>query len=88
MPKQSGLSTRQLLVKIPNYPCLYRHKINETYYGIKKLRGKRKEHSLDTTDRKTAERSLEKWLKRLDRVDAEAAKTTLKDLLDKFVKIS
>src|SRR5437016_3921040 len=39
------LSTRQLLTKIPNYPGLYRHKINRSYYGIKKYKGKRKEHS-------------------------------------------
>ncbi len=45
MPDNSGLITRQLLVKIPNYPCLYRHKDSKMYYGIKKLRGKRKEHS-------------------------------------------
>jgi hypothetical protein len=55
-------STRQLLVKIPNYPCLYRHKDNGRYYGIKKYRGKRKEHSLETTDRKLAERKLKKWI--------------------------
>ena len=52
------LTTRQLLAKIPNVPCLYRHRINGTYYGIKKLQGKEKDHSLDTTDRKLAERRL------------------------------
>lgn len=52
------LSTRQLLVKIPNVPRLYRHKINGSHYGIKKHPGKRKEHSLTTTDRKTAWRTL------------------------------
>ncbi len=40
--------------------CLYRHKINDSTYGIKKLRGKRKERSLFTTDRKTAGLSLNK----------------------------
>jgi hypothetical protein len=50
--KTPRLSTRQLLGKIPNVPGLYRHTINGTYYGIKKISGKRKEHSLDTTDRK------------------------------------
>jgi hypothetical protein len=25
-------------------PCLYRHEVNSTYYGIKKLKGKEKDH--------------------------------------------
>jgi len=72
------------LVKIPNYPCLYRHKVSGRYYGIKKYRGKRKEHSLETTDRKLAERKLKKWIADLDTVDATAEKITLGGLLDKF----
>jgi integrase len=81
------LSTRQLLVKIPNYPCLYRHKTNGTYYGIKKQAGKRKEHSLDTDDRKLAERKLKTWVETLDKLDTEAEKITLEQLLEKFQKI-
>jgi integrase len=77
-------STRQLLVKIPNVACLYRHGVNQTYYGIKKTRGKRKEHSLETAERKLAERRLKEWIDGLDRIDAEAEKTTLAQLLDKF----
>ncbi|MEI7731140.1 MAG: tyrosine-type recombinase/integrase [Verrucomicrobiota bacterium] len=80
------LSTRQLLEKIPNYPCLYRHSVNNTYYAIKKHGGKRKEHSLDTTDRKSAERRLKDWIANLDKVDAQAEKTTLEQLLEKFIK--
>ncbi len=78
-------STRQLLEKIPNFPCLYRHTLNETYYGIKKVSGKRKEHSLQTADRKIAERKLAEWVKNLDKIDSTAEKTTLKQLLAKFV---
>jgi hypothetical protein len=78
------LSTRQLLVKIPNYPCLYRHSVNSTYYGIKKHDGKRKEHSLQTDDRKIAERKLKAWIADLDKIDNEAGKTTLAQLLEKF----
>lgn len=78
------LSTRQLLNKVPNYPCLYRHSVNDTYYGIKKHGGKRKEHSLDTTDRKIAERRLKDWVATLDKIDAEAEKTSLDGLLTKF----
>ena len=81
------LTTRQLLAKIPNVPCLYRHRINGTYYGIKKLQGKEKDHSLDTTDRKLAERRLKEWINGLDKLDAEAQKTTLEELLSKFQNI-
>ena len=38
------LTARQLLSMIPNAPCLHRHKINGTYYGINKLKGKEKDH--------------------------------------------
>ena len=52
-------TTRRLLAKIPNVPCLYRHKINGKYYGINKINGKEKDHSLDTSDRKEAELQFE-----------------------------
>ncbi len=80
-------STRQLLDKIPNVPSLYRHSVNGTYYGIKKLAGKRKEHSLDTADRKIAERKLRVWISDLAKIDTEAEKTTLAQLLEKFTSI-
>jgi len=79
-------STRQLLGKIPNFPGLYRHTINGIYYAIKKKSGKRKEHSLDTTDRKVAERRFKEWDANLDKVDTEVEKTTLAQLVEKFEK--
>jgi integrase len=82
---QNRKSTRQLLAKIPNVPCLYRHKLNETYYGVKKAGRKRKEHSLGTTDRKLAERRLKTWIDDLDRIDARAAKITIAALMEKFL---
>ena len=84
MATNQQLSTRQLLEKIPNFPCLFRHKLNGTYYGIKKVSGKRKEHSLQTTDRKISERRLAEWIKTLEKIDSIAEKTTLNQLLDKF----
>jgi integrase len=78
-------STRQLLDKIPTVQCLYRHKLNGTYYGIKKQSGKRKEHSLQTADRKIAERKLAEWVKGLDKIDSTAEKTSLAQLLEKFI---
>src|SRR5476649_922588 len=79
-------STRQQLVKVPQVPGLYRHSLNLGYYGIKKLGGKRKEHSLGTTDRKLAERRLNVWLGNLDKVDASAERLTLKELVEKLQK--
>jgi hypothetical protein len=78
------VQTKDLLEKIPNFPCLYRHSVNGLYYGIKKVSGKKKSHSLDTSDRKIAERRLKDWIQDLDRIDAQAARTSLGDLLDKF----
>jgi integrase len=83
--KSKRPSTRQLLDKIPNHPGLYRHRNSGRYYGIKKSGGKRKEHSLETSDRKSAERRLKEWLAVLDDVDRDAEKTTLKQLIEKFV---
>jgi hypothetical protein len=80
MPK----STRQLLVKIPNYQCLYRHGLSGTYYAIPKIRGKRKEHSLKTPERKLAERKLKKWLADLEKIEADAERTSLRKLIDKY----
>lgn len=77
-------STRQLLVKIPNFPCLYRHETSGVYYAIKKLRGRRKEHTLGTTDRQSAERKLKEWVANMDRIDPETEKMTLGELVDKF----
>ena len=78
------LSTRQILIEIPNVPCLYRHKINGRYYGLKKIGRKRKEHALGTTDRKVAERFLKKWINDLERLDPAMDKISLGDLLGKF----
>ena len=66
------LSTRQLLKKVPNVPCLYRHKLNLRYYGIKSVRGKlisealRTEHGEPITDRKIAERRLKEWVESVE----------------------
>ena len=82
------LSTRQQLVKIPNFPCLYRHCKTGVYYGITKQGGKRKEHSLGTADRRSAERLLKDWLTDLDQIDQSTQKTTLDALIDKFLAMN
>ena len=77
----------QLLIKIPNDPCRYRHTVNGTYYGIKKLASKRKEHSLGTDDRKIVERKLKTWISELDRIDTEAEQTNLAQLIEKLTNV-
>jgi hypothetical protein len=77
-------SNRQLLAKISNVPNLYRHSVNGTYYGIKKLGNKPKQRSLKTTDRKIAERKLAEWIKNLGKLDPEVENTTLGQLIEKF----
>ncbi len=77
-------STNQLLDKIPDRPGLYRHSVNRTYYGRKKIGGKRKEKSLETTDRAIAERRLKEWVENLAKIDREFEKTTLEELFEQF----
>ena len=79
-------STRQLLKKIPGFPCLYRHDVNEIYYGITKVLGNRKEHSLGTTDRKLAERNLKAWLQDLAEIEPGKARKTVGNLLEDYQK--
>jgi integrase len=77
-------STRQLLVKIPNHQCLYRHEKNGRYYGITKIRGNRKERSLGTTDRKYAERLLKEWLADVEITEGAATRMVLQSLLEAY----
>ena len=84
-PKQKG--TREQLVKIPNFPCLYRHEQNQKYYGIKKHKGRIIPKSLDTTDRKIAERELKKWIESLTAPKAVSEVPTLGDLYAQFLEL-
>ena len=81
-------STRQQLVKVPQVPCLYRHSLSRKYYGIKKVGGKRKEHSLDTIDRKLAERRLKKWIADLGKTNVEVERLTLREMLVQLQKVN
>jgi hypothetical protein len=80
-------SARQLLNKVQSAQWLFRHSINGTYYAQKKINGKRKEHSLDTTDRKIAERRLKEWIANLEAIDSEAETMTLAELLENSKKL-
>jgi len=75
-------------VKIPHVPGLYRHTKSGRYYGEKKVKGKRKERSLGTTDRRIAETRLKVWIANLGKVDTEVEKTTLKQLIQRFKSVT
>ena len=78
--------TRELLDKIPNAPCLYRHRENNSYYGIKKIGGKIKTRALDTADRASANRKLAEWLKELAETDAGKADLTVAGLFARYAE--
>ena len=75
-------------VKVPNIPGLYRNTGSGRYYGVKKIRGRRRERSLRTTDRKIAERRHREWISNLQRVDRECERATLRELLERFVAVN
>ena len=75
-------------VKVPNIAGLYRNARSGRYYGIKKINGIRKERSLITTDRKIAERRHREWIGNLQRLNRECERTTLRELLKRFVAVN
>ena len=75
-------------VKVAHVTGLYRHARSGRYYACKKLGGIRRERSLQTSDRKIAERRLKEWLGNLERVDAEVEKTALHQLIERFLKVT
>jgi len=81
---KSPSSEQPLYIKVANFPGLYRNTKSGRYYAVKKVHGKRKEHSLDTADRKIAERRFKAWVESLSKVDSEVEKTTLKELIKRF----
>lgn len=88
-PKKTT-GTYELLERVA--PNLYRHRINRTYYGIKKVNGNRKSHALGpqgrpTMDRKLADRFLREWLASLDQTDASKGDMTLDKLLVRFAAV-
>lgn len=77
-----------LYVKMPGVVGLYRQAVSGRYYGVKKIKGKRRERSLETTDRKIAERRLKEWIASLEKVDTEVEKTTLGQLRASFIAVN
>jgi site-specific recombinase XerD len=66
-------------------PCLYRYR-NGTYYARIKSGGKEIRCSLETTDRKLAERNLAKKKDDQSQIDRSLGKLTLGELCDRYLK--
>ena len=66
-------------------PCLYRYK-NGVYYARFKSGGKEIRCSLETTDRKLAERNLAKKKADQSKIDRSQGKLTLRELCDRYGK--
>jgi len=66
-------------------PCLYRYR-NGTYYARFKSGGKEIRCSLETTDRKLAERNLARKKDEESEVDRSQGKLTLSELCDRYLK--
>jgi integrase len=66
-------------------PCLYRYR-NGNYYARFKSGGKEIRCSLETTDRKLAERNLAKKKDDQSQIDRSQGKLTLAELCDRFLK--
>ncbi len=77
-----------IYLKVANVPCLYRHARSGRYYACKKVSGRHRERSLRTTDRKIAERKLKEWIGNMDKVDVEVEKTTLGQLIERFLRVT
>lgn len=72
-------------IKIPSIPGLYRHVKSGRYYAAKKINGKRREHSLRTTDRQIAERRQRDWVASLRIVDREVERTNCAQLMESLL---
>lgn len=66
-------------------PCLYRYR-NGTYYARFKSGGKEIRCSLETADRKLAERNLARKKDEQSQVDRSQGKLTLSELCDRYLK--
>jgi integrase len=65
--------------------CLYRYR-NGTYYARFKTAGKEIRRSLETTDRKLAERNLARKKEEQSQIDRSQGKLTLAELCDRYLR--
>ena len=77
-------STYQLLKQVgPNF---YRHSKNRTYYGRKKIGGKRMVKSLGPLSAPKQRKRLEKWLSDLESPKSQSS-TTFESALTQFLRV-
>lgn len=81
-PNEKAKGTSERLDRVAQN--LYRDRVTSTYYGMKKVSGRRKLHSLETTDRVTAAGKLARWLGELADADASASDLKLAALVNKY----
>jgi len=85
MKTQSEGKNRGTFAMLDNVaPNLFRHSGNQSYWGVKKMNGKRTVRALETVDRKTADGKLSEWLADLKKVDPGNRDMTLAMLLKKY----
>src|SRR5262245_24538039 len=77
---QSG--SRAILKRVAT--GLYRSSVSATYFAHVRINGKLFRDSLETTDRKTADRKLRDFRASKSKVDYKAGKITLGALCDKY----
>jgi hypothetical protein len=66
-------------------PCLYRYVPNDVYYGRFKVDGKEIRCSLETTDRKLAERKLATKKEQQSQIDRSKSRMTLAELCEVYL---
>jgi len=84
MSNTTRKSTRQLLKTIKTFTGLRVHSISGVYYASLKRNGKRIERSLQTRDRKFAERKLREMRGDFETLDPSSGQTTIQQVLEKF----
>src|SRR5438094_7729241 len=65
---------------------LYRYSSNDRYYAVFRVNGKLIWKSLKTSDRELAKRKLKEEQEKQGKVDPEATKLTMSELLDLYEK--
>jgi len=66
--------------------CLYRYSSNGTYYARIRVDGKEIKASLETADRKIADRALADFKKKQRQLDRSKGKITLAKLCDQYLE--
>jgi integrase len=66
--------------------CLYKYESSGVYFAHVRSSGKLHRKSLETTDRKLADRLLRDFRRKISRIDSGLGKTTLAEMCDKYLE--